>query len=179
MFRQLPAGRATARISARLRVSVLSPWLLRALARGTFWPEDGVSGVARHFRGRLDPQHACDDVAAIRVRPDRSGGGERYARAVVAGDPAGLAAPAASCPDHAGVVGVSRVRHQQRREHRRLAQRISWLAFDFLFQPADGGLHLPGGRTVPPREESGTKPALRLLRSRDLLARHDRLANAA
>ena len=35
--------------------------------------------------------------------------------------------------------------HPQRSQHRRLAQRISRLALDVLFQPADGGLHLPGG----------------------------------
>ena len=97
----------------------------------------------------------------------------------VAGDPAGCAAAGASCPDQPGVVGVPRARHQQRREHRRLAQRISRLALDLLFQPADGGLHLPDGGAVPPREESGAEPALRLLRPGDLLARHDRPADAA
>jgi DHA2 family multidrug resistance protein len=38
-------------------------------------------------------------------------------------------------------------------QHRRLAQRISRLALDLLFQPADGGLHLPGDGAVAPREE--------------------------
>ena len=42
----------------------------------------------------------------------------------------------------------ARARHQQRREHRRLAQRISRLALDLLFQPADGGLHLPDNGAV-------------------------------
>ena len=35
-------------------------------------------------------------------------------------------------------------RHPQRSQHRRLAQRISWLALDVLSRPANGSLHLPG-----------------------------------
>jgi MFS family permease len=63
-----------------------------------------------------------DDVAPVRVRPDRPGSRERRVRAFVSGYPAGCAAAAASCPDHPGVVGVHRARHQQRRQYRRLAQ---------------------------------------------------------
>ena len=106
----------TAYIAAGAAVMPMARWLAGV------WPEDGLSGVPCRLRGRPDAQHACDDVPAVRVRPDRPGSREWHARPSVAGDPAGCAAAAASCPDHPGVVGMPRARHQQRREHRRLAQ---------------------------------------------------------
>ena len=69
--------------------------------------------------------------------------------------------PARHARISSGVDGVHRARHQQRPEHRRLAQRISRLALDLLFQPADGGLHLPGGGAVrfPRRGRSRIRPS--------------------
>ena len=63
------------------------------------------------------------------------------------------------------VVAVTLIaRHPQRSQHRRLAQRISWLALDILCRPADGGLHLPGDGALASGEEGRAESALRLLR---------------
>ena len=70
-------------------------------------------------------------------------------------------------------------RPPQRSQHRRLAQRISWLALDLLCQPANGGVHLPGGGALASGEAGRADSALRLLRPDDILARHDRVADAA
>ena len=58
------------------------------------------------------------------------------------------------------VDGIPAARHQQRPQHRRLAQRISWLALDLLFQPADSGFHLPGDGALTSGEASRSRTRL-------------------
>src|SRR5580698_7807778 len=82
-------------------------------------------------------------------------------------------------PDRPAMVGVPSARDQQRAERRRLAQRISRLALDLLFQPADDRLHLADDGAFAAREENRRQPAVRLLRPGDLLARLDRPADAS
>ena len=78
------------------------------------------------------------------------------------------------------VVAVTLMRrHPQRSQHRRLAQRISRLALDVLSRPANGGFHLPGDVALASGEAGRAESSLRLLRLDDILARHDRVADAA
>ena len=135
-----------------------------ALARGPLRPKGHLSALDRHLRARPCARDACDDPDAIRRRPHRPRWRKRPPRSAVDGDSARYFAAPAARPYQPGGGRDLPGRHPQRSQHRRLAQRISWLALDLLSQPANGGLHLPGDGALASGEAGRAESALRLLR---------------
>ena len=99
------------------------------------------------------------------------GARERHPRSAVDGDPARYTAALAARPHQPGGGRNRAAWPPQRSQHRRLAQRISWLALDVLCQPADDGIHLPGHGALASGEAGRAESALRFLRPDDILVR--------
>ena len=122
----------------------------------------------------LATRDAYDDPAAIHRRPCRPRWRERHPRSAVDSDPARYTAALAARPHKPGDRRHPGTWPAERSSHRGLAQRISRLALDVLYQPAFAGFIFLAMTLSLPEKQDWADAALRFLRPDDILVGHGR-----